>query len=361
MKHKVFCCLAVCVLLLAGSMQGRANPAAYTIKDLGTLGGGDSRAYSINDRGQVVGGSTTTGSITHAFLYDGIMHDLGTLPGGNSSVAYGINDRGQVVGQSYASSSGEGHAFLYDGTMHDLGTLGGRNSYARDINNSGQVVGYSSTSSGTHAFLYDGTMHDLGTLPGGYSSYAEGINDRGQVMGCAITNSVDYHTFLYDVTMHDLGTLGGVGSYAVDINNNGKVVGTILTSITPSYSWHAYLYDGTIHDLGTLSDGFDSEAYGINDFDQVVGTAYNRGGNEFAWVWHNGSMIDLNTVVDLDDDWSYLQWAEAINNAGQIAGTGITKNGDSHAFLLTPVPEPSSLLALVAGLGGLGILYRRRK
>ena len=33
----------------------------------------------MNGRGQVVGTSELTGGYTHAFLYDGAMHDLGTL------------------------------------------------------------------------------------------------------------------------------------------------------------------------------------------------------------------------------------------------------------------------------------------
>src|SRR6476620_5226338 len=54
--------------------------------------------------------------------------DLGTLPGGLVSWARAINDAGQVVGASQVSS-GAGHAFLWEkGAMTDLGTLGGHGS-----------------------------------------------------------------------------------------------------------------------------------------------------------------------------------------------------------------------------------------
>ncbi len=122
------------------------HPKGFTIKDLGTLPGGDSsQATGINDRGQVVGYSSTASGSTHAFLFEhGVMTDLGTLPGGNSSQATGINDRGQVVGYS-STASGSPHAFLFEhGVMTDLGTLpGGTFSFAFGINNRGQVVGYS--------------------------------------------------------------------------------------------------------------------------------------------------------------------------------------------------------------------------
>jgi probable HAF family extracellular repeat protein len=46
--------------------------------------------------------------------------------------------------------------------------------------------------------------------------------------------------------------------------------------------------------------------------------------------------------------------ADGINDAGQITGFGYTIDGAEHAFLLTPVPEPSSLVRAV--LGGLVLL-----
>ena len=111
--------------------------AQYAITDLGTLGGSESWGCGINNSGQVVGASHVLGNESqHAFLYDGVMHDLL----GISSQASGINDAGVVVGSS-------GNAYLYNGVMHDLGTLGGNSSCAYAINNAGQVVGMADTSS----------------------------------------------------------------------------------------------------------------------------------------------------------------------------------------------------------------------
>ena len=80
----------------------QADAGAYTVVDLGTLGGTPAFAYAlaINSTGQVVGASTLPSGELHAFLWDkGVMTDLGTL-GGNSSTAFGINNAGQVVGTS---------------------------------------------------------------------------------------------------------------------------------------------------------------------------------------------------------------------------------------------------------------------
>lgn len=186
------------------------------MQDVGTLLGGiDSEAEDINDSGQIVGGSEILNSgdtgiryPLHAFLYDGTMHDLGSLPNRNCSYATAINEIGQIVGgsENYDGSSSIGglptgngavHAFLYyDGVMHDLGALPGwENSFATDINDTGQIVGYAeATTMGDggndpwRAFLYDGTtmlnLNDLIDPSSGWTLYrAWGINNSGQIFG----------------------------------------------------------------------------------------------------------------------------------------------------------------------------------
>src|SRR4029079_14684378 len=105
------------------TLEPRRLLAAYSIVDLGTLGGSYAVAYGINKSGQIVGESTTSTGAKHAFVYStGKLKDLGTL-GGSRAAAYGINDLGHIVGES---TLGDGHvrAFFYSsGSMKNLGVL----------------------------------------------------------------------------------------------------------------------------------------------------------------------------------------------------------------------------------------------
>jgi probable HAF family extracellular repeat protein len=177
-----------------------------------------------------------------------------------------------------------------------------------------------------------------------------GINNAGQVAGESSTNIAN-HAFITGpngVGMTDLGTLGGVNSSATGINSTGEVTGNSDTSKGTS---HAFITDPNgveMTDLGTL--GSTSFASGINDAGQVVGGFLPTSGDFHAFVTGpNGvGMTDLNSLVKLPDG-VVLTEAIRINNHGQIIATNISL-----------ISEPSSHALMLAGLGLIGILVRRR-
>ena len=341
---------AIATSLLYSAISWGAPPPNYVITDLGP-----GEANAINDLGQVAGTSAATGTDRGYLYYAGTTTDLGTL-GGAICRGIGINSAGQVVGGS--TNTVAYHAFHYDGTIHDLGTLdgGGVDSSANAINDSGLIVGYAYTTANyPHAFSYDSSMHDLGTLGGSYSD-ARAVNAAGTIVGYAYTSADVEHAFLYSGgSMTDLGALSSAtSSDAWGINAVGDVVGYL--NYGGGYS-NVFLYDGTMHDLGGLPGFNTSLGYGINASGEIVGSAVN-GITYCAFLDYNGTFRDLNTLVGNLDGWT-LQSASAINDSGSIVGYG-TIGGVQHGFLLTPVPEPSTLVVLLAGAIGLGLYGWRR-
>ena len=354
------------------------------LNDLGALDSGlSSQAVWISQSG-LIAGTSENGEIDPLFAgfpelravvwKDGHIIDLGTLPeGGFESSANAVNSRGQVVGWATNTiPDGENslvapgfaptqtRAFLWQhGAMRDLGTLGkGTDAMSEFINDRGQVVGYSYTGKPktsfcifpetTHSFIWDekNKMRDLGTL-GGSCAIATGINDNGTVVGDNVNDQTIQRAFIWkDGAIQDLGgTLGGLETGAEAINESGQIAG--IATLPGEVLYHATLWRrvGDMTDLGVLDGDSCSFASSINSKSQIVGASQTgteeNGCASFddspprAFLWENGSILDLNDLIPPGATLN-LTWAEAINERGEIAGSGLDADGNAHDFLLVP-------------------------
>jgi probable HAF family extracellular repeat protein len=318
----------------APSHHAAATAATYTIKNLGTLGGNQSRASAINNVGQIAGWSRTTSGQAHAFLYHaGKMQDLGALAGGLSE-ASDLNDAGVVVGYSTLLSGAERAVRWQAGMRRNLGTLGGRNSRATGINEDGVIVGWSETTSGDrHAFVWkNGVMTDIGTL-GGKLSIATGINKAGRVVGWGTTASGGRHAFAWNGKFQDLGDNGTLFGAASAINS-GRIVGSFgpppdaeggeLELITP------FVFSGGVATV-FFTRQISSLANDVNPDGIIVGYDENvRSDDADADAWVRQSDGTLQYLPELADG-NAAAWG--INKFGTIVGSSAASDGWPKAVI----------------------------
>lgn len=274
-------------------------------------------------------------SASAASLYT--ITDLGTL-GGTQSYARGINNSGQVVGYSDLPGDQTIHAFRtapnspINPATDDLGTLNGSSSFAYGINNLGQVVG----GSGFSAFRtapnspVNPATDDLG------SGTAYGINDSGQVVGVngltgfrtapnspinPATDNLNNKSTFFTVLPYGINNSGEVAATAYNLCCRGTQA-IVFNDISSPYNISPFPFGRGV-----------SYAYGINDLGQAVGYgySYNPPSDEFAFLYDGRSTRIIGPGV-----------ARAINNSTQVVGQS---NGSAFLYEDSTLYDLNNLIA----------------
>lgn len=369
--------LALLLAAVAPSVAQTTPPSSdYAIINLGTPGG-NSYATDINNVGQVVGTwEAVQGDwkSSRSFLWDTAkgIRDLGTIdnnPFFNSIWAEGLNDKGQVAGSTPWGLADV--AWLWDSTkgMRALSYSDPEEgeeiqTSASGINNQGAVVG--SYNWFTACVWQNGVLKQLAAFDGG-STGALAINDNNQIAGWGFKNYL-MRAVLWQSPSASPTALDALPGFnqirATAINFSGHVV-VVAFNVTSSggYSvWgpcSSFLWrqgEG-MKNLGSL--GGQCYAWDINDKGQIVGSSDTAQKEKHAFLYQDGVMTDLNTLLPAKSGW-VLHEARAINNKGEIVGYG-TINGNTRAFLLSASAFKISLAPAktkILGGGGTSSLVR---
>jgi probable HAF family extracellular repeat protein len=387
---------------LAAQDRSSREPGHYRVVDLGTLGGTTSSGNTINNLGWVMGSSNVMGNavqLATLWLY-GHRIPLGTLGGPSSDIAWPVkNNFGLISGISengthdplneafscpvFGFSSGNSCvAFAWQfGKMTQLPGLGGNNSIGAGDNDQGQIVGWAENTThdptcnvtGGQILQFEAVVWErnykgkwlvrqLPPYSDDVDSAATAINDLGQIVGIsgqcdvAIGAYSAIHAVLWqNGTPINLGSFGGHGwNTPTAINNRGVVVGFLngpndVVNGALNFAFQAFLWskEGGLINLHTLPPGDAmSEATDINDGGQVVGVSYldTSFDNPRAFIYQNGQMTDLNTLIGAASANFYMSSTGGINDRGEIAAqANVVSNGvvtsELHAVLLVPTDD----------------------
>ncbi len=368
--------ISVGLTLAVGTISTGA--LGQSVERLETLGGTGSIARDINDAGQIVGESTTVGNaVSRATIWNsGVASDLGGLGPTDNSVAWAINNNGDAVGWNEDSGGLRTSTRFSGGNVLDIGAAMGATgpNVAWDINDAGMIAGQAPLSPGfAKGYIWDEVNGGRveGTVPGYMGGANLGINNAGILVG---------HGFFFgdpDIAM--LATPDGRGGYdEFEIGPGGSAFQfSIATAISDTNivvghandgagDWQAVIFQQNPSDpvlpLGRLAGLSVSEANDVNDDGMVVGFGWDGQGiglDPRAFAWVDGTMFDLNTLLDANSPFDVLLQATGVNNNGDIVGFGRTHDGAIAGFYIEGfVPSPSGLAIL--GLGGVWASRRRR-
>jgi probable HAF family extracellular repeat protein len=291
----------------------------------------------------------------------GALSELTFDPSESGASAKGISDGGVIAGEEISPPSGL-HAGFWTVTGGAMLLTGQSDSeWAIAANDNGIILGEygDSGSPGSAALTWSPPGYAETVLPGLRCDYcdrllisASAINDSGTAVGQSQSAVYDNGAFvsggLFAVewqsgTAMSLGSLQDSGtSAAYGINNSGDVVGSSRVGQASGAPSHAFLYhEGTMMDLGVLEGDANSSANSINDSGQVVGVSSDAAGTQRAFLYENGQMYDLNSLIDPASPLTgqvSLQEAVGISANGLIAvnGTDSQDPGWRRAFLLIP-------------------------
>ncbi len=281
---------------------------------------------------QPPGGVSSSASVSSVAILD-----LGTLQAGTPATARDINNSGYVVGFSghfptYCCGDivNQPHGFLWTQVsgMRDIGVSmraygGGINSTATTINNAGLIAGNAREAyfDNVH-YLITGQASDILTSPS--------------------WNHFPYPPALWSMTIQGLfAPVPTQITTALDVNSAGVTVGTGDDGLTGAFVWSASAGFTT---LATLGPGR-SAATGINDAGQIVGWGTIAGlSRPFRWA---PSTLAVENI-GLPSGWISGR-ATGVNATGSIVGFGRDASGRDRGFVWDPVTHAFTELGTLGG------------
>ena len=258
-------------------------------------------------------------------------------PGATVTRVFGLNGHGDLVGTDNTIPGR--HAFLVNRdsytSLDSSGTLGTHTSFARDVNDAGDIVGgYIGDDGNEHGFiLRHGALSTLDVpFTGSIGTQLNGINNSGIMTGVWVDEAFTAHGFVFEKgNFAHLDFPGALDTFPYGINSRGDIVGNWDTD--QSTVGHGFVFSrGRIFSFdvpGAVPDG--TAATGINEKGEIVGSYIGEDGNSHGFLAEGSSFAALDCAEAANTS----VWG--INSAGQIAGT-CDAAGQRLGFIADRIP-----------------------
>jgi len=281
--------LNVCLLCGLSAAQ-----VTYKFKPFLNPGTTVTRAFGLDNHGAVVGTDDHTPG-RHAFSVQNgtyIPLDPDGVLGTHTSFARGMNNRGDIVG-GYVGDDGIEHGFIFRNgalTTLDVPFDGSIGTQANDVNSSGIIVGTWVDGAFTvHGFVYRNGIYAHLDYPGSLDTYPFGINPQGEIAGNWDTDqSTVGHGFVFrqgQFTSFDVPDAVPEGTAANGINARGQIVGSYVDA---DGNGRGFVTDGTNYTTLDCPAGNSTTIWAINSAGQIAGTC-NVAGQRVGFVANPGS------------------------------------------------------------------------
>lgn len=195
------------------------------------------------------------------------------------------------------------------------------------INNDGDTVGFYVDAGGqTHGFMKSRDFETV-DLPGTTFNQLLGINNKDQAAGYFQDAAGLQHAYIHEKNGNFLVlNIPMPSSQATSINDDGDIVGFEQSSPQATTSSGYLIKDGKLIRLDFPGSTF-TQALGINDRDEIVGSYNDAAGTTHGFMYRNGEWES----VDVPGTQSTV--VNGLNKEGRIVGFSMDAAGNTIGFV----------------------------
>lgn len=368
LNYRLIRAASICLAAAAGC----AAQPTYTATPIQAAGTNFNRLEWLSDDGNLAFGETGITLEDGSRMQPCVQYKNGTFtnfPTPNFSCSGVRGTNSGIFAGTLLGVDNTFQAFLYQNDTFTLlapvkpGDAG--ISFARGVNERGDVAGYAIQPTGTtidlpnpdgttsptplwsqFAFVYSGgQLRKVDSLAdSNRPTMATGINNDGDVIGWSERHAV---LWPHGGGIVDLGVLpGDTDSTPMAINAKGQVAGLshpLQNTFDPTFPYHPFLYDGGTMTPIPVPGVIGSSGVFLNDRGEVLVSSYDPtlgrdglgGSSNRPFYYKDGQAYDLNKLVTNLPAGVLLNEPVWINNAGQILVISLSGSAPVE-YLLTP-------------------------